>query len=75
MFFVLPHLIGVRIAHKIVHKIFTEIVPKINLEFVPEIVQRIIEKLQTENLFLYFCTIFWDDITIIWDENIVHFFK
>ena len=23
---------------------------------------------------LYFCTLFWDDITIIWDENIVYFF-
>ena len=24
---------------------------------------------------LYFCTLFWDDITIIWKENIVYFFN
>ena len=23
----------------------------------------------------YFCMLFWDDITIIWDENIVYFFN
>ena len=23
----------------------------------------------------YFCTLFWDDTTIIWDENIVYFFN
>ena len=23
----------------------------------------------------YFRTLFWDDVTIIWDENIVFFFK
>jgi hypothetical protein len=23
----------------------------------------------------YFRTLFWDDITIIWDENIVYFFN
>ena len=23
----------------------------------------------------YFCPVFWDDITIIWDENIVYFFS
>ena len=22
-----------------------------------------------------FCTLFWDDITIIWDENIIYYFN